>query len=359
MHACMQLRGYAVSQEPSIETENQGYATFCDANADDPGQVVVEHEKLYVESFIATAISLVALVFFTFLAAPILIYQRYDKIYTYAKQKSGNLQNHYLIWSIVTLCTAADYILGFLGLAYHYLCWSVPHFVISPTVDMFYLLVIVGCVVIALLNLPIAITVVLKSKKNDFPVPDLIRYITCHCRCCPCAGKENIKNYLIQILAVFHVLIALQISCVHTVFVFLAFIARPLPTAMTIIFYAATMFCLATTIMLLYASCDFKKEKRNFKESFTLTCSGIIQTFVFICFLFALIFFGITFLRITVFVGDTESGRISSMVGSLLPTLLIAIFGFGAKELLIDDNTKEEGNHDNDKVQDQNQNIES
>ena len=352
MHACIQLRGYAISRETSIETTNQGYATFCDANADDPGQVVVEHEKLYVESLIATTISLVALIFFAFLAAPILIYQHYDKIYKYAKQKSKNL---HLIWSIVTLCTVADYLLGFLGLAYHYLCWSVPHFVISATVDRLYRTVIGGGVAIALLNLPITIAVVLKSKKKNFPVPDLIRYITCHCRCCPCIGMEIKNTSVIQILAVWHVLLALQLFCVHTVFVFLAFIANPLPTALTIIFYAATVFCLATTIMLLYASCQFDhcvsfKQGRK-KEFFKNICSGIVQTIIFICFLFTVIFFGFTFLRITVFVGDTESGRISSMVGSLLPTVLIAIFGIAAKKLL-DDTTEEKG--DNDEVQDQN-----
>ena len=263
------------------------------------------------------------------------------------QKKSGNLQNQYLIWSIVTLCTVADYLLGFLALAHHYLCWSIPHYDNSAAVDKLYQLVISACVVLALLNIPITIAVVLKSKRKDFPVPDLIHYITRHC---PCVG---VNTSVIQILAVWHVLLALQISCVHTVFVFLAFIAHPLPTAMTIIFYAATVFCLTTTIMLLYASCQFDRyhcksdssKKVRKKKLCKNICSGIVQTIVVICFLFTVIFFGFTFLRITVFVGDTESGRISSMVGSLLPTVLIAIFGIAAKKLV--DDTTEENDDDN------------
>ena len=57
-----------------------------------------------------------------------------------------------------------------------------------------------------------------------------------------------------------------------------------------------------------------------------------------------IVFFGFTFLRITVFVGDTESSRIPGLVGSLLPSVLIAILGFMAKKLLdnyseVDDKT--------------------
>lgn len=51
-------------------------------------------------------------------------------------------------------------------------------------------------------------------------------------------------------------------------------------------------------------------------------------------FLFTIVLFGFTFLRITVVAGDTESSRIAGLVGSILPSVLIAIFGYIAKKLL-------------------------
>ena len=109
-------------------------------------------------------------------------------------------------------------------------------------------------VVVALIDFLVALAVVLVAKKKDFPVPDLVHYLTLHFAFCPCVGKGVKNTYLIQILAVWHTLAALQIACFHAIFVFVAFIAQPLHTALTMIFYAAMVFCLTTTFMLLYAS---------------------------------------------------------------------------------------------------------
>ena len=347
----MQLRGYSIRRQAGIETSSQGYATFCNANDGASDYVVVEHEQLYRDNLVATGVSLCALAIFASMAAPILIYQQYPKIYSYTKEKSGNFL--YLTWSVVTLCTVADYLLSFLALFYHIQCWSRPHY------DSIYKNLYVGAlgvwVAVGILDLPIAVLVVLKSKKKDFPVPDLVRYITCHFHSCPWVGREITNTYFIQILAVWHTLAALQILCFHAVFVFVAFIAQPLHTGLTMIFYVATVFCLTTTIMLLYASFHVghyvSLKQGKLREFFTNLGRGVIQTLIFIFFLFTIIFFGFTFLRITVFVGDTESSRISGLVGSILPSVLIAIFGYMAKKLLdtyMDNNQK---NGSNDEVQ--------
>lgn len=47
------------------------------------------------------------------------------------------------------------------------------------------------------------------------------------------------------------------------------------------------------------------------------------------------------------FVGDTESGRIPGLVGSLLPSVLIAILGYMAKKLL---DSYSAGNNSDDSV---------
>ena len=87
--------------------------------------------------------------------------------------------------------------------------------------------------------------------------------------------------------------------------------------------------------MLLYASFHaghyVNLKRGRFREFCTNFVISIVQTFIFIFFLVMIVFFGSTFLRITVFVGDTESSRIPGLVGFLLPSVLVAILGFITK----------------------------
>ena len=99
----------------------------------------------------------------------------------------------------------------------------------------------------------------------------------------------EVKNtYLIQPGT--HALAALQIACFHAVFIFIAFIAQPLHTALTMAFHAAMVFCLTTTFMLLYASFHaghyVSLKRRKFREFCTNFGIGVVKTFVFIFFLF-------------------------------------------------------------------------
>lgn len=241
------------------------------------------------------------------------------------------------------------YLLSFLDLFYHIECWTKPH--LDSTHKPLYTAALVTWVVVALFDLLLALLLVGAAKKKDFAVPDLVRCVTFHFTFCPCVGKEIRNTYGIQILAVWHVLAALQIASFHSVFVFIGFIAQPLHTALTIIFYVAIVFCLATTLMLLYATCHIDHyitvKKMRLKDIFFKISKGIGQLSIFIFFLSTIIFFGFTFLRITVFVGDTESGRIPGLVGSLLPSVLIAILGYMAKKLL---DSYSAGNNSDDSV---------
>ena len=177
---------------------------------------------------------------------------------------------------------------------------------------------------------------VLLAKKKDFPVPRILFAILLSTAQFALGFGKKVKNtYAIQVLAVWHTLAALQIACFHAIFIIVSFIAQPLHMAFTTIFYVAMVFCLTTTFMLLYASFHaghYASLKRgNFREFCINVIISIVQTFVFIFFLFMIVFFGFIFLRIT---GDTESSRIPELVGSLLPSVLIAILGFMAKKLL-------------------------
>ena len=332
-----QLRSYAISRQGStilgVQPASQGYATFCNARENVADNIVVEHQNLYFHNFIATGVSLGALAIFATLAAPILVYQQYDRIYRNAVSNSKNFR--YFLWSFVSLCVVGDYLLSFLDLVYHIECYVKPH--LDSTYKHIYSGAITAWVIVAVIDFGLASLVVMAARKRDFPAPDLIHCLTGLFTYCSCCGILE-TTYIIQIIAVWHVFAALQIVCFHAIFIFVGFIAQPLHTALTMIFYTAIAFCLTTTFTLLYASFHVGHYHALREMKLKLFCKNIItdtiKIFVLVFFLFTIVFFGFTFLRITVFVGDTESGRIPGFVGSLLPSILIATLGFMAKRQL-------------------------
>ena len=336
---CPQLHSYAVNRDPTegliIDPENVGYSIYCNRSTNGTSAIydVVQYKDYYNHNLILTSVSLGALLVFITLAGPILLILYKDELYTNAKENTNNFL--YIIWSLATLCFTGTYMICFLMLGYHVECWVKPHYDAHYKNIYNYFIAIFSLVHI--LDLIIAIPIVLLAGYNDFPVPDLIRYITCHFSKCRCIGKEKKNTYCIQIVAVWHTLSMVQLLTFHIVPIFLAFVATPLHTALVMIFYAATVFSLFTTIMLIYATFNIgdRVNKKTLKKVFL---KGLVKYSVlaitFLCLLFTVIFLGFSFLRITIFVGEQESSRVTGLIGSLLPTALIAGLGIIAKKLL-------------------------
>ena len=130
----------------------------------------------------------------------------------YTKKNAGNFR--YLLWSFVSLCVIEDYLLSFLDLFYHIECWTKPH--LDSTYKPLYTGALGTWIIIAVIDFLLAIIVVLLAKKKDFPAPDLVRYITCHFTICPnCVVKDMKNTNVIQVLAVWHILAALQTASFH------------------------------------------------------------------------------------------------------------------------------------------------
>ena len=99
--------------------------------------------------------------------------------------------------------------------------------------------------------------------QSDFPVPDLIHCLMGFLPIVHVMESLRLYTHIIQILAVWHVFVALQIVCFHAIFIFIGIIAQPLHTALTMIFfYTAIMFSLTTTFTLLYASFHVRHSER-------------------------------------------------------------------------------------------------
>ena len=68
---------------------------------------------------------------------------------------------------------------------------------------------------------------------------------------------------------------------------------------------------------------------------------------MFILLVFFIGFFAFTFLRIAIFVGDAESKQIPGIVGSLIPTAVIAVLRYLARRLLHTYNSEEDDKQNN------------
>ena len=240
------------------------------------------------------------------------------------------LHSQFLVWAIVTVLIAVDHILSWIPLFYHYVGWAQAGW--NTRYDRVYWVVISFWALVSVVDIPVAAVIVYSGKKTDFPVPHLIKVLVRFPFFCLKFCSREKRNIFTQFVAIWHSIVAIQLFCFYSVVVFVAFIARPLHTAVLFIFYIAFTFFLVTSLMLLFATTQVKNEREKLTPR--IVVPRILLTVIFILLVFFISFFAFTFLRITIFVGDGESKQIPGLVGSLIPTAVIAVLGFLAKRLL-------------------------
>ena len=241
------------------------------------------------------------------------------------------LHSQFLVWAIVTVLIAADHILSWIPLFYHYVGWAQEGW--NTRYDRVYWVVILFWALVSVVDIPVAAVIVYSGKKTDFPVPHLIKVLVrlLLLLCLKQRHREK-RNIFTQFVAIWHSIVAIQLFCFYSVVVFVAFIARPLHTAVLFIFYIAFTFFLVTSLMLLFATTQVRNEREKLTPR--IVVPRVLLTVIFILLVFFISFFAFTFLRITIFVGDGESKQIPGLVGSLIPTAVITVLGFLAKRLL-------------------------
>ena len=283
---------------------------------------------------------MVLLAIFGCVSAPLLLHFQYDYLYNHMKQ---TLNAQFLVWAIVVVFAALDHLLSWLPLFYHYLGWARTDW--NTRYLRLYWAVILFWSLVCAVDVPVAVLIVYVGKKTDFPVPHLIKMLVrCPLCCLRCCTRER-RNIFTQVVAIWHSLIAIQIVCFYLVVVFVAFFARPVHTAVLFIFYVAFGFFLITSLMLLFATTQVRKEQITI--TLGIVMPRVLLTLMFILLVFFIGFFAFTFLRITIFVGDAESKQIPGIVGSLIPTAVIAVLGYLARLLLRKYNSETDDRHNN------------
>ena len=310
----MQLKVYAYKRKSVLvaglnidATEKQGYVLFFHG----PHFQVIGFEKRSRENQFLLIIGLVALALFVTIATPLLINAQYDYIYKLAREEDKNTM--FVIWGtaivcfMVTICVLIfDFYIAHIGLmGTHPDRWI-------------YNLAITFLAFCIFVNFILALIV---KKKNNFPLPSLLRFIFC------------CKNTVVpQILAIWAGISFIQLASFHMTFIFLAFVARPVQTGSTfLLFVTGTLSGISFTTLFFQKRVSpvvtAAQKKRIFYSYF-------LYFLLFIFILIFTLFFAIVFIRITIYVGDVQSGGIPSLIATLAPSALLAGMGYLGNKVL-------------------------
>ena len=290
----------------------QGYASFLNETE----YSVIGSNSNYKENLFLLIAGLIALATFITIASPLLINAHYTAIYAWASEMHTNAI--FLIWGTVIMCSMAT--IGILAVDVYYL---LIESLMTPNLSSKWIccLSIVLATVYFLLDLLLAILV---KKKNDFPLPYMLSFLFC------------CKNTIVaQTLAILSAITFMQLASFHLTFIFLAFVASPVQTGSTFLLYVTGLLS-GISLTTLFLAAFQKRVMTNAQRRHILSsyCIKFLHLIMFICILVFTIFFATCFIRITIYVGDIQSGGIPSLIATLTPSALLAGLGYLGKMVL-------------------------
>ena len=316
-HSFVQLKSYTIKRKISldegIEERSQGYSSYFNSSLSD--FIVIGYNADYKGNALLLVFSLVALAIFVTLGIPLLISVNYEAMYTSAKERDSN--NVFIVWATAVVGTIVVILVLTVDI-YMLFIKKLSNGV--PSVWQYYVgiaFIILFCIFDFILALSI-------RKEGDFPLPDVLRPALL---CC-CDGKTLVA----QTLAIWFMIMAVQIITFHSAFVFLTLIISPVQTISTNLLYLATLFCGISLLTLFFAS--FRRKSLTHHNKYHFIFRHALYVVLFICVLAFMILFATCFLRVTIYVGDIESGGVPGLFASLAPSAFLGALGFLAKRVL-------------------------
>ena len=319
----IQLKVYAYKRK-SVEDQGldigdqQGYVSFFN----DTDFRVIGYDTNYTENLFLLIFGLVALASFITTATPLLINAQYDSIYKLA----GEQHKHtiFLIWATAIVCFGVTITILVIDV---YLLFIERLMIPNIPARWIYYLSIAMTGVFLLFDLLLTIFV---KKKKDFPLPYLLKLVFCQ-TCC----KSTI---VAQTLAIWSAIVFMQLASFHLTFIFLAFVASPVQTGSTfLLFVTGLLSGISLTTLFLAVFQKRLSPIMTTAQKKLITHSYFLKSLYFLLFIFILVFtlfFATCFIRITIYVGDIQSGGIPSLIATLAPSALLAGMGYLGKKVL-------------------------
>ncbi len=214
LHYCFsrQLRSYAIMRSSSltqgIVDQSQGYASYYNHSRYD--FVVLEFDNDYQGNKFLLVSSLIALAVFVTIAIPLLIYAHYKTMYNLAQDEDSAYV--FIIWGNATICMITVTLVLVVDIIF-----VTRELLDDPPSRWQYILCLAFVIFLPVFDLVFAMAV---PKQRDFPVPRLLKILCCH-GLVSCHGN----TIFLQTVAIWFVVMAVQLITFHACFIFLACIA--------------------------------------------------------------------------------------------------------------------------------------
>ena len=322
----LQLKVYALKRriivEEGLDTEisdRQGYASFYNKT----DYFVIGYDTNYKENMFLLIIGLIALSTFITIATPLLLNAQYSTLHRLANEDHTNAL--FLIWATVIICSIAT--VAVITVDVYYLFIERLSGSEKVPAEWLYYLAIVLSFAFIFFDLILASLV---KKQKDFPLPYMLQILFCQ-SCCQ-------GTIVIQTLASWSAIVFMQLIAFHLTFIFLAFVASPVRTVSTLLLFVTGILSGISITTLFLAAFQKRnipivtlKEKSRLARTYLLKSLYLI---LFICILVFTIFFATCFIRVTIYVGDVQSGGIPALFASLAPSALLGGMGYLGKQVL-------------------------
>ena len=322
----LQLKAYALKRKSivieGVDTDIadlQGYATFYNKT----DYFVIGYDTNYKENTFLLIIGLIALATFITIATPLLLNAQYSTLHRLANDDHTNAI--FLIWATVIVSFITN--VTILTVDMYYLFIDRLSGSEKVPAEWLYYLAIVLVIAFIIFDLILASLV---KKQKDFPLPYMLQILFCQ-SCCQ-------GTIVVQTLAVWFAIVFMQLIAFHLTFIFLAFVASPVQTISTLLLFVTGIFSGISITTLFLAAFQKRNtsivtltQKKRLARTYLLKSLYLI---LFICILVFTIFFATCFIRVTIYVGDVQSGGIPALFASLAPSVLLGGMGYLGKQVL-------------------------
>ena len=341
----MQLRSYAtrriISVNEGVAETLTGYAIYFNTSVMD--YTIVDRQDDYTGTANILYSSVVLLEVFSTIGMVALLYLFLDELYAITHNTRWS-QTMYFVWACVIvafLCAVTAIVLNFTVIIGSRLVEANG----SPArASLYYISILVFLLAIAF-DVTAAVVLTKIKSQPDLPVPYAIRFVCCiDLRCC------RGSTLFLQWLAILSLLLATQLLAFHSVFLTLAFMASPVQAGASILFFGACVFCGVSVLTLFLAVLHRRPSHLGVTVRFVLF--RLITVTLFLVLLAFVVLFSYYFLRVTVFSGDSQTGGLTNIIASVVPSALLAGLGWFAKRMFEryhsttsgKDDTKSQGN---------------
>ena len=320
----LQLKEYAfIAAKTRPQASVQGYVSYFSEM--DSEFIVVEFNESFQISMLLLVIGLIALASFMSMATPMLLHEKYLTLYRLAQKEHSN--HVFAIWAAVIASSIATVIIIIIDVAL-----VLAERISSNKSPLWPSYIAIGGIFVFLL-VDLLLVIVVK-KRRDFPLPYVMKII-----CCDIGFLLKDSTVVVQTAAMWVVVLFLQLASFHLTFIFLAFVASPVQTGSFFLLYVAGFISAISIISLFLATVQnnfsFDMTSTQKKQFIRSLCFKSARLIPFFCLLVFTIFFATTFVRVTISVGDSETGGIPSLFASVAPAILLGFLGYAGRHILI------------------------